>query len=477
MTPPADSIDLDRLRRVHLVGIGGMHMSAIASILLSRGIAVSGSDIAPSRFTERLEQEGATVYRGHDAANLGKPDLVVATVAAKQSNPEIVAARAQGIPLVIRAEMVAALMRGRFAVCVAGTHGKTTTSSLLAYALKIAGRDPTYLLGGDSVDLGRNAAPGSGDEIVVEADEYAEAFLHYSSDLAIVTNVEVDHLDYYGTEQRLFFAFARFMSQIRSGGRLIGCIDSPRLKALMEDTATTAPISARIESYALDREAEWTATIERTAPEQLFTVSHVGQPFGTFTTPLAGRHNVSNCLGAIAALHALGVEPDTMRAAVAGFHGARRRFELTGETGGITVMDDYAHHPTEIAVNIAALQERFPGRRIMLVFQPHTFSRTSYLLDEFRACFSGVDLLLLLQTYAARESAEAGLDANQLAETLSPKPAVVADQREAVDWLERHSRSGDVIVTMGAGTVDGVGRAFFQLHQQDDLHTSEANGS
>lgn len=464
MAASEQPIDLSHLRRVHLVGIGGMHMSAIASILLSRGVTVTGSDIAPSRFTARLEQEGATVYEGHDAAHLGDPDLVVATVAAKETNPEILAARDRNIPLVIRAEMVAALMQGRTAVCVAGTHGKTTTSSLLAFALRAAGRDPTYLLGGDAVDLGRNAAPGDGPEIVVEADEYAEAFLHYQPDVAVVTNLEIDHLDYYHTEERLIAAFAAFMARVRPEGTLITGVDSERLRGLVEKNGRTKrpQIGARVQTYALDREADWTARIERTGAEQTFSVSCAGSPFGAFTTPLAGRHNVSNCLGAIAALHALGVGLGGMQGAIAGFHGARRRFELVGDVNGVRVMDDYAHHPTEVAVNIAAARDRFPGRRLVIVFQPHTFSRTSYLLDEFRTCFAGADLLLLLQTYAARETAAAGLDAEQLADAISPRPVVANDQDEAVAWLQANTAPGDVVMTMGAGSVDGVGRAFLE---------------
>ncbi len=463
MTSRASSaIDLASLKRVHLVGIGGMHMSAIASILLSRGVAVSGSDIAPSRYTERLEQDGAIVYRGHDARNLGNPDLVVATVAAKETNPEIVSARERGIPLVIRAEMVAALMQGLTALCVAGTHGKTTTSSLLAYALSRAGREPTYLLGGDAVELGRNAASGAGPEIVVEADEYAEAFLHYAPDIAVITNVEVDHLDYYRTEQRLLTAFGRFMAQVKPSGRLIVCSDSERLDTLAAAGVREGSIAAPVESYALARGADWNAAITRTGQEQAFSVTHRERTYGEFVTPLAGRHNVSNCLGAIAALDALGVEYNAVRSAIAGFHGARRRFEFVGETGAITVMDDYAHHPTEIAVNVSAFHERFPGRRLVLVFQPHTFSRTSYLLDEFRACFSDVDLLLLLQTFAARETAEDGMDATQLAGVLEPVPEVAANEPAAVEWLLRNTRPGDVVATMGAGTVDAVGRGFLR---------------
>jgi UDP-N-acetylmuramate--alanine ligase len=453
-------IDLHKVRRVHLIGIGGMHMSAIASILLSRGITVTGSDIAPSRFTERLQREGATVFDGHDANNLGQPDLVVATVAAGEGNPEIRAARARGIPLVIRAEMVAALMEGMRGVCVAGTHGKTTTSSLLAYALVRAGRMPSYLLGGDSVDLDRNAAPGTGPEIVVEADEYAEAFLHYHPSLAIVTNVEVDHLDYYKTEAGITRAFGQFLTQVQAGGDIFPCADSPRLMQILDERG---PLAATVHTYALDAPAEWTARVLSTAPEHVFSVQRSGRDFGQFATSLAGRHNVANCLGAIAALDTLGLSGEEIRAAVAGFHGARRRFELTGEAAGVIVVDDYAHHPTEIRATIAAARERFPGRRLVAVFQPHTFSRTEYLLESFRDCFEAADALVLLPTYAARETAEAGLDATSLAAAITkPTPILASGQDDATAQLLASVHSGDVVLTLGAGTVDGVGRALFQ---------------
>jgi UDP-N-acetylmuramate--alanine ligase len=457
-----DTIDLSRLRHVHLVGIGGRHMSAIARILLARGIAVTGSDIAPSAYTQRLEHAGATIYAGHAAENVGRADLVVTTVAARETNPELRAARERGIPVVVRAEMVAALMQGKTAVCVAGTHGKTTTSSLLAFALQLAGRAPAYLLGGDALDLGDNASPGAGSEIVVEADEYAEAFLHYWPDVAVITNVEIDHLDYFKTEQRLLGAFAAFLGRVRPGGTLAVCVDSPALRDLVTDRAVRGTIAAEVQTYALDRSADWTARFDRyTAALQQFTVFHRQRQFDTFTTPLAGRHNVANCLGAIAALHALGVsKPDIVRA-IAAFRGARRRFEHVGSRDGVTVFDDYAHHPTEVRATIAAARERFAGKRLVVVFQPHTYSRSEYLLDGFRRCFRAADRLLLLQTFAARETAEAGLDAYQLASHISaPVPSVVDDHAAAVRWLLANARPGDLVLTMGAGNVDGVGREF-----------------
>lgn len=458
----APALDLARVRHAHLVGIGGMHMSAIAALLLARGVRVSGSDLQPSPYTRRLEALGATVAYSHAAEHIGGADLVIATVAVRPENPEIAAARARGIPVIVRAEAVAALMHGYRAICVAGTHGKTTTSALIAFALKHAGRDPAYLLGADVPDLGGNAAPGSGAEIVVEADEYAEAFLHYTPDIAVITNVDTDHLDYFRTDAAIDRAFAAFAARVRPGGRLICCADSPRLRAIARAVTPTLP--AQLELYALDAAdgaALWTARVESVAPEHTFSVLRGGVLYGRFTTPLAGRHNVANCLGAIAALDAARLAPEAIREAIARFRGARRRMETLGERDGVLVIDDYAHNPAKVAATLAAVRERYPGRRILVVFQPHTYSRTAYLLDRFATAFTDADLLAILPTYAARETPEAGLDAGALARAIAqPAPALLASYQDAVQWLRGHTGAGDIVLTLGAGPVDAVARAF-----------------
>ncbi len=462
----ASTIDLSRVRHAHLVGIGGMHMSAIAALLLARGVRVSGSDIQPSPYTERLARQGATVYIGHDAAQIGDADLVVATVAIKDGNPEIDAARARGLPLLIRAEMVAALLHGKTAVCIAGTHGKTTTSSLVAYGLAVAGRAPSYLLGADARDLDGNAAPGDGPEVVVEADEYADAFLHYTPDLALVTNVDTDHLDYFGSDAAIDRSFHAFLQRVRSSGRIVGCLDSPRLRAILYPGGGINPaLAAPVDGYALDAvhtaEAAWTAEIVGTAPEHRFIVRRRGETLGEFSTLLPGRHNVSNCLGAIAALSSLGVPVETLQKAVATFHGAKRRFDVLGERDGVLIIDDYAHNAAKVAAALAAARERYPERRLIAVFQPHTYSRTAYLFDRFRDAFAEADLLLLLPTYAARETPDAGLDALALARAVERPPAAYAESYDAaIAWLREHARAGDLVLTLGAGTIDSVARAF-----------------
>jgi UDP-N-acetylmuramate--L-alanine ligase/UDP-N-acetylenolpyruvoylglucosamine reductase len=346
-------------------------------------------------------------------------------------------------------------MEGRYAICVAGTHGKTTTTGLIASMLVRAGRSPTYLVGGEVRDLGTNAAPGEGREIVVEADEFDRAFLEYSPDLAVVTNVEADHLDIYGTFDELSAAFGRFMSQVRLGGRLIACAESPKLVELLR----SADLPAQVETYALMPPADWTAEdIEPLSDGQAFTVLHGSEEIGRFEIRLLLRHDVSNALAAVAIGHALGLTYEQMLDALAQYRGAKRRFELVGEAGGVTVMDDYAHHPTEVADTVQAARERFAGRRIVAVFQPHTYSRTQYLIEGFRTCFRGLDELFVLQTYAAREPESAGMDAQALAREIeAPEARYVASFEDATRAAIELLRPGDVFFTIGAGDVDAVG--------------------
>jgi len=442
--------------RVHLVGVGGMHLSGIARILVAWGHRVTGSDLRLSPLTEQLAALGVTVLEGHKAENVGDAQLVITTSAAKDDNPELIEARQRGILVLKRHEFVAKLMEGRHAICVAGTHGKTTTTGLIAAMLVRAGRSPTYLVGGEVRDLGTNAAPGEGKELVVEADEFDRAFLAYHPDLAVVTNVEPDHLDIYGSFDEYARCFAQFMTQVPPDGLLIACADSPTVRELL---AQTKP-SARVETYALEQPADWQAGDVETLPDggHAFTARHRGEEIGRFTIALAGLHNVANGLAGIAAGHALGVPVGTMRQTLAAYSGARRRFELVGEAAGVTVMDDYAHHPTEVAATVAAARERFAGRRLIAVFQPHTYSRTAYLLDGFRTCFRDLDELLVLATYAAREPESAGMDAQQLAYMIeAPRARYVATFEEAAQAALELLRPSDVFFTIGAGDVDAVG--------------------
>jgi UDP-N-acetylmuramate--alanine ligase len=443
--------------RVHLVGIGGAHMSAIAQILHAWGHTVSGSDQRASAMTEKLGALGVRVAIGHAAENVGDAELVVFTSAAHDDNPEIVEAQRLGIPAIKRAEMVARLMEGRYSIAVAGTHGKTTTSGLIAHMLVEAKFDPTYLIGGEVRSLGGNAAPGEGKFIVVEADEYDRAFLSYTPDVAVVTNIEPDHLDIYGTVEEMTAAFAQFMASAPIDGHVIACADSPRVR----QTVAAGGIEARdVQSYGVDGPADWRASaVVQHESGQSFDVGRDGRPFGTFTITLPGRHNVSNALAGIAAGNTIGIETAVMQAALSTYRGAQRRFEYVGEAAGVTVMDDYAHHPTEVRVGtIAAARERFPSRRLVVLFQPHTFTRTAYLLDEWKTCFEGADALFITHTYAARETENAGLSGADLAAVVTSPRAIYVDAfDDAAARIAQELHDGDVFFTVGAGDVDSVG--------------------
>ena len=444
-----------RPRHVHLVGIGGMHMSAIAQLLLVDGVRVSGSDLADTALTRRLRDLGATVYQGHAAEQIGDADLVVYTAAARPDNPEVAEARARGVETIIRAAMVARILEGRIGVAVAGTHGKTTTASLLTLLLVEAGLAPTYLLGGESLDLGGNAAAGVGPHVVVEADEYAGAFLEYRPRLAIVTNVEADHLDYYGTSERVVDAFRQFLQRVQPEGVIIACADSPLLAELLDE-----PLPAPVQTYSgKTMRADWYIGDNWPANGgSVFEIWHRSEFYGRFELSRPGDHFIFNATAAIAAGAWLGLSAQQMAATLPRFQGAKRRFELVGEAAGVTVVDDYAHHPTEVRATLQAARLRYLHNRLVLLFQPHTYSRTAYLLDEFATCFAGADMLYVLETFAARETAEAGVGAQALVERIErPAARYLADHEEAVATLRDVLQPGDVLLTMGAGDVNQVG--------------------
>ncbi|MGE0134634.1 MAG: UDP-N-acetylmuramate--L-alanine ligase [Dehalococcoidia bacterium] len=444
--------------RVHLIGAGGMHMSAIGQVLLARGHIVTGSDIAPSEHVERLRGMGAIIYEGHAASNLGRAELVVTTVAAKDDNPEILAALSLGIPVLVRAEMVQRLIADRDVLAVAGTHGKTTTTTLLALMAVRGGLDPLVLAGGDSRELGSNARDGTGRFAVVEADEYAEAFLQYEPRYALILNVEADHLDYYGTEERFVEAFRSFSKRVLPGGTLFVCADSPHAS---EIGAARARDGARVERFALgELDAEWRAVQLRGNDRGGidFVVQLDGSELGRVSLQVPGRHNVSNALGAMAMAMRAGVDFHRAAQAASEFTGAHRRFEHVDDVGGVTIMDDYAHHPTEVRATLQSARARFPGRRLVACFQPHTYSRSRYLLAGFRTCFEALDHLFVLGTYAAREAPDAGMPAQDLVrEITSPTPEFVETFDDAARQIAERLRPGDVFFTIGAGDVNRLG--------------------
>ena len=455
--------------QVHLVGAGGVHMSAIGQLLLARGIAVTGSDLQPSNYTRRLEQLGAKIYQGHTASNVGDAELLVVTAAAMDDNPELIAARERGLPVMLRAEMVQRLVEDREVLAIAGSHGKTTTTNMLAMMMERGELDPLVILGGDSPDLGGNVRDGNGRHAVLEADEYAEAFLHYSPKIALVTNIEADHLDYYGTEEHYKSAFTRFASQVQSEGTLIVCADSPDALGLAEARSES---DAHVEFYSVENEATWRARGLRGNDRGGLdcTVELDGLELGKLSLQVPGRHNVVNALGALAVAMRAGVDFHRAASAVSDFQGTRRHFELigevTGDRGPITIVDDYAHHPTEIRATLSAARQRFAGRRLVACFQPHTYSRSQYLLDGFRTCFEAIDILYLLPTYAARETNEAGIDAPTLAKELEvPSPLLLDSIESGTAQIVAMLEAGDVFLTIGAGDVTRLAPAVLESLQ------------
>jgi UDP-N-acetylmuramate--alanine ligase len=437
--------------RVHLVGVGGVGMSGLARILLARGVDVSGSDAKDSVTLTALRARGAEIVAGHDAALVSGADAVVVSTAIRPDNPEVEAARAAGVPLLRRAEMLAQLMAGSRAVAVAGTHGKTTTTSMVTIALQACGADPSFTIGGDLNEPGSNAHHGSGDVFVAEADESDGSFLLLPADVAVITNVEADHLDTWGDLAAVEDAFARFAAQVPRDGVLVACADDPGAAR----AATAA--SARVVTYGTDETATTRAEgVELDGTGSRFTVVHEGRRLGTCTLAVPGQHNVRNALAAVAVGLVLGQPFGELAAGLAAFGGVRRRFELRGVARGVRVYDDYAHHPTEIAATLAAAREVAAGGRLVVAFQPHLFSRTAAFAREFGAALALADDVVVMEVYAAREDPVPGVSGRLVADAvpLPPERVVYEPSWLAVaGHLADRARHGDVVLTLGAGDV------------------------
>lgn len=465
-----DTAVRDIPRKVHLVGIGGIHMSAIAKILRHRGHEVTGSDLHLSPLTDAVREMGVDVCpEGHRAENIDDANLVVYTSAAHADNPELIAARSRGIPTIKRGAMVALLQQGKQVIAVAGAHGKTTTSSLIAFMLSRAGLDPTFMIGGIVRDFGTNAQPGNGKHFVVEADEYDRAFLNYHPHVAVVTNIEHDHVDIYPTSEDLQEAFRQFLAQVDNSGFIVACTDSPPVRAILPPTVGDDMIvnPVHVVSYSLHKDADWTAeNIQSKGIDGLsFVVKYRKQIWGDVITHLPGEHNVANSLAAIAVGEILGLPKADITSALAEFRGAERRFQMVGEAAGAIIVDSYAHHPTEIRADLAAARLRFPDRRIVALFQPHTYTRTAALLDDFRTCFDRADVVYMADTYAAREDPEAGMDARALAAEV-PGAVYAGGVDEAAATVANELREGDVFLTVGAGDVDRAGPEVLRILQE-----------
>lgn len=450
-----------RIRRIHFVGIGGSGMGGIAEVLANLGYAVSGSDIAENVVTRRLRELGVRVFIGHAAENAADADVLVVSSAVPAENPEVASARERRVPVVQRALMLAELMRFRHGIAVAGTHGKTTTTSLIASLLAEGGLDPTYVIGGRLNSSASHSCLGQGQYLVAEADESDASFLHLQPMIAVVTNIEPDHLAAYDNDfNRLRAAFVEFLRNLPFYGLAVLCADDANVRGLVE------AIGRPTLTYGIDARADVTASdIRHEGTRTHFAVGLPGRKTPLpVTLNLPGRHNVQNALAAIAVAHEIGIGDEVIARGLAGFAGVNRRFQLCGEVpaagGSALLVDDYGHHPTEIAATLEAAREAFPGRRIVLLFQPHRYTRTRDLLDDFAEILSSVDVLLLMEVYAAGEAPIPGADGRALARAIRARghvdPVFVEDNDTAIAALSRLLRHGDVLIAQGAGNVGQI---------------------
>jgi UDP-N-acetylmuramate--alanine ligase len=444
------SLDPAQHRHIHLIGIAGSGMSALARLLLARGIRVSGSDRNPDQIGKALTGEGARIHTGHHAAHIAGADLVVVSSAVREPNPEIDAARAAGVPVIKRADLLAAVVNAAHGIAVAGTHGKTTTTALIGHILADAGLDPSVIVGGISRNFGSNARSGASDLVVVEADEYDATFLRLRPAVAVITNVAAEHLDFYHTEEQVRHAFAAFAAGVTE--TLVICADD-------EGAASTARTSrASVITYGI-ADGEWRAhDITETGQGTSFRVGHADAGVQC-STQLAGEHNVRNALAALAVATVCNVKLADAAASLSTFAGVQRRAEVKGEAGGITVIDDYAVHPTEIRVTLSALKRRY-GRPLRAIFQPHTYSRVAAFLPDFARAFADADAVYVMDIYAARETDTLGMDAHLITDAIGEHHSSVRFTGGAVDTLGAVSadmRPGDIIVTLGAGDVTHLG--------------------
>ncbi len=439
---------------VHFVGIGGIGMSGIAELLLNLGYRVSGSDLRDSDVTRRLSGLGGKIAVGHRAENVADDvDVVVTSSAVQRDNPEVRAARARGVPVIPRAEMLAELMRLKVGVAVAGSHGKTTTTSLVATVLAHAGLDPTAVVGGKLNALGSNAKLGKGDLIVVEADESDGSFLKLTPTIAVITNIDPEHLDHYGELSRLHDAFVEFVSRVPFYGLAVLCSDHPVVQTLLPR------IDKRVVTYGLNAQADWRADNVRLSPFGVtFTALRSGKALGDVRLGMVGEHNAQNALAALAVAEELGISFVTAAEALASFSGVQRRFTVRGEEGGITIVDDYGHHPAEIRATLAGARRSF-DRRLVVAFQPHRYSRTQQLLGDFATSFNDADCVLLTDIYAAGEAPLDGVSGRGLFEAVRAhghRDARFSSRVNLAQTLAACVRAGDLVLTLGAGDITNV---------------------
>jgi UDP-N-acetylmuramate--alanine ligase len=453
-----------RVRHVHFVGVGGIGMSGLAEVLRTLEFDVSGSDLRPNENTRRLESLGARIFVGHTAENVDGADVVVYSSAIHSTNPEIARARELEIPIIPRAEMLAELMRTRYAVTIAGSHGKTTTTSLVATVLRAAGLDPTVVVGGKVNALGTNARLGEGDLFVAEADESDGSFLKLTPTIAVVTNIDAEHLDHYGTHDAVKDAFVQHANCVPFYGLCVMCVDHPSVQEILPR------IERRHVTYGVSRQADYRASAARfEGISTTFDAARRGERLGTFVVHMPGAHNVLNAMAVIAVADELGVPLDVTRDALASFHGVQRRFTILGQPalsragreGDVMIVDDYGHHPAEIEATLDAAQRGF-DRRVVVAFQPHRYSRTKLLFDEFTRAFNKADVLLVTEVYPAGEKPIDGASGESLAEGIRAHGhhavTFVRDKKQMARALVDVVEPGDLVIALGAGDINASAR-------------------
>ena len=460
-----------KYQHIHFVGIGGVGMSGIAEVLLTLGYRVTGSDARRSETVERLERLGAKVYVGHAAAQVEGAHVVVSSSAVARDNVEVAAARQRGIPVIARAEMLAELMRLKYGIAIAGTHGKTTTTSMVAAVLGAGGFDPTVVVGGRVHGLGTNARLGQGEFLVAEADESDGSFLRLTPTIAVVTTVDAEHLDYYPDLDAIVAAFLAFANKVPFYGAVVVCLDDPNLQRMIPRM-----MDKRVVTYGLEAGADVTARrLQFVEMRSTFEVAHRGVSLGTMTLQIPGRHNVLNALAATAVALDLEMPFPKIQTALAGFAGVQRRFQVRGIARDVLVVDDYGHHPAEIRATLAAAKAGF-DRRVITVFQPHRYSRTQHLRDDFLTAFYQSDVLIVMDIYAAGEAPIPGVHARDLADGIAAHGHrevlyLGSDRAAIIDYLCESTRAGDLVLTLGAGDVGHLGGELLQ-RLGDDPDTS-----
>jgi UDP-N-acetylmuramate--alanine ligase len=454
----SESMQLLPNAQLHIVGIGGTGMSAIATVLLERGYRVSGSDQAESEATRWLRKQGAKVYIGHHPENVGEVDMVVMSSAIRGDNPEVIAAQERGIPVNKRAQFLRWLMQGSLGVAVAGTHGKTTTTAMIAHTLLAAGRDPSFIVGGTIKSIGQSAHAGRDREFIIEADEYDRMFLGLTPTIEVILNVEHDHPDCYPTFDEMLEAFREFIRRLPEDGLVVACGEDAAASRLAQG-------ATRRLLYGFKPALDWYATDLRpnNAGGIDFLAHHNGKTQGIVRLRVPGKHNVLNALAVLAVSAALGVPFSAAVDALSEFRGVGRRFEVRGEVNGVTIVDDYGHHPTEIKSTLAGARLRYPGRPIWAVFQPHTYSRTRTLLSQFAAAFEDADHVIVTAIYASRERETLGISNQDVVAAMRHPDARAIDALDDVaQYVRANSRPGDVVITFSAGDANKVSEALLK---------------